>query len=285
MIALLRARDRVYRHAKLWQGTYVWLTVVLGVIGVLANSYWKPFFGLAGIAALLLDVAFLERHLKHLCKLGARLGEEFDLAVLKLPRNAFASEQAVSPEDVHRYSAQLLDAKREQELRGWYERTVSEVPLSPARLICQRLNVSYDGYLRVKFANWLLVVVVAIVLLLFFAALALDMKLADVVSAAGAALPALSWALRERNKNVDLERQLEKLRGELDRLWRRVLAGAPEGELEIGSRQLQDAIYRHRTSTTLIFGWVYNRLRDGGEELAAHVAARLVDEVRRAKVA
>lgn len=278
MIALLRARDRVYRHAKLWQGTYVWVTVVLGVAGVVVSSEWKPFFGLAGILALLLDVAFLDQHLKDLCKLGARLGEDFDIGVLQLPRNTFVTDKEVPPEVVHEYSCTLLPPERERQLRGWYEPCVAQVPPAAGRLICQRLNVSYDEGLRTRYARWLLAAAIVFVVGLLFGALALGMAWADVVSAFGAALPALNWALRERNKNLEVAGQLAKLQGELERLWWRVLAGAGNHELEAASRQLQDAIFRQRASTTLIFGWVYQRLRTAREESAAHVAGRLVDD-------
>lgn len=280
MINLLRARDRVYRRAKLWQGSYVSLTVFLGMVGVVSSSELKPYFGLAGILVLLLDVGFLEQHLKDLCKLGARLGEDFDIGVLKLQRNTFLTDMEVAPEEVHEYSSTVLDSERERQLRGWYDPCVAEVPLPVGRVICQRLNVTYDASLRMKYACGLLVAAILFVVPLLFAGLAMGMTWADVVSALGAALPALNWALRERSKNLEVAVQLKKLQSELDKLWLRVLVGAAEDELKVSSRLLQDGIFRHRAATTMVFGWIYQRLRPKREEQVGHVARRLIDQFK-----
>ena len=278
MLELLRARDRVYQRAKWFQGLYVVATIVLAIVGAAACTELKPFFGLAGILAMLLDVSFLEQYLKDLCKLGARLGEDFDTRVLRLPANTFVADKPVPPEDVRELAAEPANAARERQFRDWYEFSVGEVPLAAARLICQRLNGAYDSALRRNFAGLLLWLPVAAVVLLLFAALITHMEWTAVVSSFSAFLPALSWALRERRKHLEIAGQQDRLRGEFDRIWARALAGANEEELEHSSRQLQDAIYRYRASTTLIFDWFYQRSRLRNEDMAAHVARTLVDE-------
>ncbi len=73
--------------------------------------------------------------------------------------------------------------------------------------------------------------------------------------------PGLIWALREYNRQADTVALLEKLEGEIRKLWDRSRAGAPEHEISMRSRELQDAIYNHRVSSPLIFDWIYNFLR------------------------
>ena len=48
------------------------------------------------------------------------------------------------------------------------------------------------------------------------------------------------------------------------------------------SRELQDAIFNHRSSSPLIFDWVYNFLRSRMEEQMNAGADQLVNELRMA---
>jgi len=283
MIDLLRARDRVYRQAKWLQGIYVAFTIVIAIGGTLAPLDQKPVFGLLGIVAMLVDVSFLDQHLKKLCKLGARLGEEFDTRVLRLPPNPFVADKPVPPEDIRAYSAKALEAEREGQFRAWYEGCVREVPLAVGRLICQRLNGAYDSALRKNFSGWLVFLSVVPIVGVLLAGTAMKLSVEDVVVILAALTPALSWAFREARKHLDIAAQQERLRSEFDRIWARALAGARDLELERGSRQLQDAIYHYRASTTLIFDWFYQRRRPANEDMAAHVARRLVDDYLRAQ--
>ncbi|TWO70025.1 hypothetical protein FN976_16920 [Caenimonas sedimenti] len=283
MIDLLRARDRVYRHAKWLQGSYVVSTIVIAIGGTIASIDHKPIFGLLGIIAMLLDVSFLDQYLKKLCKLGARLAEEFDTGVLKLPANPFVAEKPVPPEDIRLHSVKALEAQRERQFTAWYEVCVGEVPLAVGRLICQRLNGAYDSALRKNFSGWLVFLGVVPIVGVFLVGTVLKLGVEDVVVILAALMPALNWALREARKHLDIAAQQEKLRSEFDRVWARALAGADEQELEHASRQLQDAIYHYRASTTLIFDWFYQRKRPVNEDMAAHVARRLVDHYLRAR--
>jgi len=281
-IDLLRARDRVYGHAKMLQGVFVLATVLIGVLGAVVSADHKPIFGLLGIFALLIDVVYLESHIKSLCKLGAQLGEEFDTKVLSLPRNQFIADRPVAPEDVRRYSAELLHANREQQLRHWYEPQVGQVPLAIGRLICQRTNINYDARLRTSYATRVLQAVLPLMGVLLLVCLKLEMSLEATVSLISSLLPALNWVARDLRKNVEATSQLEKLRSEFDRLWGRALDGAMHDELSQGSRRLQDAIFQHRGNTTLITDWFYQRMRPKSEDEAGAAAKRLIEDARTA---
>ncbi|WP_074574342.1 S-4TM family putative pore-forming effector [Polaromonas sp. JS666] len=283
-IDLLRARDRVYGYAKILQGVFVLVMIVIGVLGSVVSADHKPIFGLLGIFALLTDVIYLESHIKRLCKLGAQLGEEFDIKVLNLSRNQFIADRPVAPEDVRRYSAELLHADRERQLHNWYEPQVGQVPLAIGRLICQRTNINYDARLRTSYAARVLQAVLPLMGGLLIACLTLGMSLEATVSLISSLLPVLNWVARDLRKNVEATSQLEKLRSEFDRLWARALDGAMPDELSQGSRRLQDAIFQHRGNTTLITDCFYQRMRSKSEDEAGAAAKRLIEEARTALI-
>jgi hypothetical protein len=159
LVALLRARYRTYRTAKLTQALFVLLTIALPVMSVfLATAYPQvmPYLAFAAIVLLLLDTGIIDRLQKERIKRGAKLQEEFDVKVLGMSWNRFVAGSMVDHEDVRAASAKPLSQKRESELTPWYEPCVGEVPLLFGRLICQRTNISYDSRLRKKYGSALL---------------------------------------------------------------------------------------------------------------------------------
>ena len=283
LVRLLRARENTYAAAKLTQGLFVAASVVLPVASAFLGKFdeLKPYFAVAGLMLLFLDVAWLDRLQKDRVKRGAKLQEDFDTKLMKLQWNRFVAGDRVLPEDVREASTKQLPAKREEEIQSWYERCVGEVPLHFGRLICQRTNIHYDQRLRRRYGGWLLSVTSIVGAILFLVALAMDSKLSELVmSFAVPFTPVLTWALRENRKQLDTATSLERLQSEFQKSWTEALAGASAGDLEVRSRQLQDAIYQHRASAPLVFDWVYRRLRKKNEDEAHHAAQDLVAEVQ-----
>lgn len=284
LVALIRARDRTYRAAKLTQGTFVILSILLPIAGVFLGPNYpslKPFLALSGLILLLVDTAYLDRLQKDRIKHGAKLQEEFDVTVLQLPWNRFVAGAKVDPEDVRAASGKPLSQARESQIACWYEPCVGEVPIQLARLICQRTNISYDARLRRTYGTWLLYGTVALGVILSFVGIAFDLSLSGLLLTVVVPLmPLLNWALRERHKQADTANHLVALKGEFEKLWEMALKGTRSRDLDMRSRELQDAIYQHRASSPLVFDWVYYRLRNRNEDEAQHAAQMLVQQAK-----
>ncbi|MCF8003889.1 MAG: hypothetical protein K9L32_06710 [Chromatiaceae bacterium] len=284
LVALIRARDRTYRAAKFTQGTFVLLSILLPIAGVLLGANYpslKPFLTLSGLILLLVDTAYLDRLQKARIKRGAKLQEEFDTTVLQLPWNRFVAGAKVDPEDVRAASGRPLSQERESQIVCWYEPCVGEVPIQLARLICQRTNISYDARLRRTYGTWLLYGTVALGIILSFVGIAFNLTLSGLLLAVVVPLmPILNWALREHHKQTDTANYLVTLKGEFEKLWEKALKGTRSRDLDRRSRELQDAIYQHRASSPLVFDWVYYRLRNRNEDEAQHAAKMLVQQAK-----
>lgn len=255
------------------------LPVLSALLGKWTDA--KPFFAATGLALLFLDVAPLDRLQKERVKRGARLQEEFDTKVMGLPWNRFVSGDKLSPEDVREASVKLLSPKREGEILSWYESCIGDVPLHIGRLVCQRTNISCDQRLRRRYGGWLLSVTTAVGGVLCLVALAMDPKISQVIlSFAVPFTPVLAWALRENRRQLDTAASLERLQTEFHRIWMEAMAGANREQLEVRSRQLQDAIYQHRASAPLVFDWIYRCLRTKHEDEAHHAAKDFVAEAQ-----
>lgn len=283
---LLRARDRNYRAAKLTQGVLIALSVMLPVIGILLGSdhpETRPFVALSSIILLVLETALLDPVQKERLKRGAKLQEQFDTAVFDLPRNGFVVGSLVEPEDIRRLSAKPLSECREKHFETWYESSVNRLPLHVARLVCQRTNISYDGRLRERYGNGLLFLTILFGVALLFVGLALGLTFSDLVVVLFVPfVPVLNWALRERLQHANAAASLASLRAEWDKIWVRALGGADASGVTSDSRDLQDAIYRHRERSPLVFDWVYYRLRAKNEDEARHAANELVEAATKA---
>lgn len=283
-VALLRARYRTYRDAKFTQGLFVLLTIVLPVISVLlapACPQVKEYLALTGLVLLILGIGTIDPIQKDRIKRGAKLQEEFDVKVLGMPWNRFVAGPMVDPEDVRAASARPLSKKRESQLTPWYEPCVGELPLPFGRLICQRTNISYDERLRKKYGNFLLYGTIVLGTGLLFIGLAFKLNLSEMILTVGVPFtPLLGWTLREHRKQADTAKTLVNLKSEFEKLWDKALTGADLSELELGSRELQDAIYQHRASSPLVFDWVYDLLRTVNEDEAHHAAQHLVAQAK-----
>lgn len=284
LVALLRARFRTYRSAKRTQALFVAFAIGLPMASTfLVPTYpeLKPYLVMASLLLMLLDTGLVERIQKERLKRGARLQEEFDVEVLGLNWNQSVSGAKVDHEDVRAASVKPLSKKRESQLTPWYEPCVGDVEQHLGRLICQRTNISYDARLRRTYATFLLGGAITLGIALALLGISRGFTVSELLVAVTLpCAPIFAWALREHFKQADTANALTALKAQFETQWERAMAGENAAELEKGSRELQDAIFRHRASSPLVFDWVYDRLRRTNEDEARHAAERLVNQAR-----
>ena len=284
-VALVRARRRLYSKAKTYQGAVVLATLLLPVLSLALFHYvpsakaylaaWALLFGVC-------EVAIIDRWQKGLLKTAAKLQEEFDCDVLKIPRNTFLVGAYVDPEEVYRLSSDKLDQSQEKQLRDWYPVVVGKVPMHVARILCQRENLLYDTNVRKTYGRLLGVGMLLLVVVLIACSLAMQLKLDEfVLTVAAPAAPVINWAWREYFRQRDAIETLERLKSESEKLWKSAVEGIAADEAAERSRELQDGIYSHRVSSPLVFDFLYQLRRDGLEAQMNAGADRFVQEYQR----
>lgn len=282
MVDLLRAQYRAYASAKWLQGGFVVLSIIPPMLGYfLINSFpqTKEYLALSALILVLLDVSLLDHLQKERMKLGAKLQETFDVAVLELPWNHFIAGSNVPPEQIAAGAIKPLSASQESHFTPWYETCVAEVPITIGRLICQRTNLYYDEALRKKYSATLLFCVFLLGVGLLAWGVANNLKFSELlVFIAASIMPLLNWALREWRKQSDCAARLANLKSEFEKIWQKVLNQADDKELTQYSRDLQNAIFQHRASAPLIYDWSYRLLRNKQEQYAERAARDYVNQ-------
>lgn len=286
MLNLLRARTLIYRRTKNVQAVGLIISLVFPIVGLIVSALLipsKPFIAFAALMFSFVEVLLFDRWHRTQLKNAAKLQEDFDCTVLQMDWNTFLVGNRIDPEDVFSDACKKLSEKDEQRLINWYPLAVKELPLYLARLVCQRANLWYDSALRKRYRRLILTGCMVLIAGAGFTSLAIDPTMTTfVLSTLAPMTPVMIWALRECNRQAATIELLDRLNDEVKKLLDRARSGATEQEISMRARELQDAIFNHRSSSPLIFDWIYNFLRSCMEEQMNAGADQLVNELRKA---
>lgn len=286
-LRLLRARTQIYADATGLMLAQLCVSVGIPVVGALTTLVYpdaRIYFAAIALLYLVFDPVWIDRTYKGLLKRAAKVCERFDVAVLEMNWNQFVVGDPVETEDIHQ-AAKRYGQKRDAELRGWYPADVGDIPLHFARLICQRTNLRYDSQLRRNYSNYLISGLAVVAILVGIVSLVRNDSFAQWVLTLTLLAPLLSWALREFYRQRDTADQLEALMKAAKKLWAEALSGQlSEEDCADRSRELQDAIYARRVSSSLIVPIVYwlsrARLEDEMNDAAADFLLQYHDKRR-----
>lgn len=284
-IRLMRARSQIYDEATTLMLAQLGVSVAIPVIGGLTTLFLpdaRVYFAAIALLVLVLDPLWIDRAYKGLLKRAAKVCERFDTVVLSIAWNQFVVGDPVETEDIHRAARRHVVCKDDKELRGWYPGAVADVPLHLARLICQRTNLRYDSQLRRNYAGYLLVALAGVTVLVGVVSLLKNDTVGQWVLTLTLLAPFVGWALREYFRQRDTADQLDDLMKAAKTLWNEALTGTiDDEECADRSRELQDAIYARRVSSSLIVPLVYalsrERLEDEMNEAAADFMQQYLD--------
>lgn len=271
---LLKARQRVYADATRYQILQIALTVVLPVIGAIlafAHPDARPYVALYGLVATAADVTWIDRMQRRLLKVAAKISEEVDCGVLKMPWNSFVAGKR---EDV-----EVVDAAARRwnsdaaSIAGWYVGIPPLARQTMARLVCQRMNLQYDASLRKKYGIYLIYGACIAFGALMIGAVARDLRLIDFAAVAATISPAVFWAIREQFRQSDSANANETLKGEAEKFLESIqTSGCDDAECDRRSRELQDALFQRRVANPMVLPLVYRMMRRE-LEMQAHAGA------------
>lgn len=282
---LLRAQRAYYLRAKRLQTVFLVLALLLPWVGAILGADHpdiRPQLAIFSIVLLLLEIGVATRVQRDWVKTAARVQEQFDTEVFQLPWNQFVVGSKVDPEVIRSVTRKPITTAQRKDLEGWYEHCVRSVPLTLGRLVCQRTNITYDMRVRGTYAWGLLVTAIFLVIFLLYRGLHEGLSISDLLLTILVPFtPLAAFVLREHRKQSDTVENLTTLKSEVDKLWAKALKTVDSVELAQDSRNLQDAIYRNRTSNPLVYDWVYWLMRKLNEDTARHAAETLVADAKR----
>lgn len=267
---LLKARQRVYSDATGYQILQIILTVIVPVAGAMlafAHQDARPYVALYGLIATALDVTWIDRTQRRLLKVAAKISEEFDCGVLKMPWNPFVAGKREDAEVVDAAARRWSDEP--SSIAGWYVGIPPTARHALARLVCQRMNLQYDASLRRKYGTYLIVGACITFVAMIVGSVVEDLKLIDFAAVAATISPAIFWAIREHFRQSDSAATNEILKGEAEKFLEGVrTSGCDDAECGKRSRELQDALFQRRVANPLVLPLVYRLMRDELEKQA-----------------
>lgn len=220
-------------------------------------------FALYGFVMILVDEFLIDAAQRGSKKKAATAQEMFDVEVFQLPWNTTKVPNRLNPSDIADLAASSLTAKGSAVLlRDWYAPVVGKVPIEIGRIICQRTNLWWDSKLRRWYAFALFAFAVVLVVLALGVAKAFVLNVDGLLIGLMTVGPALRWAIREGKRHRSLADTLDRLCSRANQLVEMALENrVATGEQKQASRELQDAIYDHRSSAPIGINWIYLRLR------------------------
>jgi len=283
----LAAQRYLYTKAKYILMARMILAIPIPLAWSIAVAFWpslQVYAALWGMTVSLVDASALTALHRSWKELAAKIQEQFDCDVLQMP---WADVKVGSRPDLETIAEASAKYKRthpdDSDLKDWYPPSVREIPLSLARLVCQRSNCRWDATLRRRFTTLVAATIGALIFLVMLMSLIGGLSLEKFVLAVLAPLmPTILWGIREYREQREAADRADRLKDHVQKLWDNAVKGhLSPNQLDGESRELQNVIYDHRRSSPLIFDWIYNRLRTGQEVKMNRAAKGLVEEVLR----
>jgi hypothetical protein len=212
---------------------------------------------------------------------AAKIQELFDSDVLELSKSPFKTVEDVTVEEVlTHYNAHRKIETNIEKIKNWYNANLSTLDISAARLICQRINYSWECGLRAAYGNLLKVINVLLPLIVFLIALLSNLRLDQTVLIGGGLLPLFRFLTKQYQENKEASEKLTRLNNYFNKLWERLLRGEiDKKEMEESARRIQDEIYDNRIKSPLIPDRFYGHYRPKDESLMTKTADKLVAEL------
>ena len=279
----IAAWSHLYGHAKVVAGWQFVLSVPCALAMSLVALRWPEAKVVTTPLSLLfgwIDVLGLERIQSERKKVAAKMQEEFDCELFGLPWNEIRCTTPPETELLNEAAEKFRRKNTTAKHRDWYPPEVGRLPLPLARLICQRAAVWWDMSQRRKYAGWLVLIVAVLVVGVVAVSFTADQRDRDMVLSVYLPIaPAVVWAVRECIRQRDAVSALEKLKGQIERIFADAISGKRSfGELDQLSRNIQDMNFDGRSRNPLFFDFIYNHLRPDHELRMNEKAKEMADE-------
>lgn len=283
----LAAQRELYSFAKRLHLLQVWLTVIIPITLFLISSIWNnlvAYFALFGIIIFIIDGILLQRTIKGQKLKAAKIQELFDCDVFELETSPLKVVKDIAVEEILlNYNAHKKIKTNIEKIHDWYPTNVEGLPISIARIICQRANCWWDSKLRIRYSNFLKYFGIVVFLSLFIYAFIAKVDVTNFTLYLSGLIPFFQFCNKEFIEHREAALRLNELVKYSEVIWNYALEN-PEDyhRIKLNSRRLQDEIYEHRCKSPLILDRFYNLFRDQNEVLMNRTSEILIDEAKEA---
>lgn len=289
-IDLLAAMRQMYYEAKNASSYQFLICVALPITFPLlktfspSNPMYLGTITLLSILVIIINDIF-EKVVREKKEKAARYQELFDTKVLELDWN----EDLCGPKEKamkHLRSTALKYKKKNaslENLKNWYPTVYSNVDIAAGRVMCQKVNTSWDSEVRNAYQKYLFILFFGSVVLLITVALVFNKTVFETLTSILVPLFPIGYFIYKRYAgNQNTIYQLEKVSDKAESLWERLIENSSRN-LGIHSRKLQNEIYKHRSSALMVSDWFYFRNRNQQEEDMNEIAKVVVDTYKKSK--
>ncbi len=286
----LGAFSQLYLRAKRLLGLHILLSVPLVLVWVVLGAVFPDlqiYAALWGIVVTLGGLLYFTPAQKNLQNQAAKVQQLFDCDLFQLNWQDFHNIGA-PPEAELIYRADREYRKTNptyDRLRDWYPVAVGQLSLPLARLVCQRTNCWWDADLRRRYASWVIMLlsIFAVIVLLVGLVGGLTLERFFLVVVAPL-VPALVLGITQYRDHMEAANRLDRIKDTVNDIWRRALGQRETDDtLYHYAIELQDSIFKNRSSSPLIFNWFYRHLRDDNQDSMNVGAEALVKEAKAAQ--
>lgn len=281
----LGAQRQLYATAKAifgWQLFFGCPTAVILAILVISDPSLKGLAAAWGILITFADIFWLTPWQKRLRDSAAKIQEEFDCDVLKLPWNDLKAGKHPDPELIkEQFDKYTRWESRMTPVTNWYAPAVGELPIHLGRIVCQRSNCWWDANQRRRYATYIIGIVSLVFVATFCLTFGTGITIEDFIIKVAAPLsPVLTIGIRQYREHIEAAERLDKLKDHSDSLWKDALSGKSAKKLTEKSRNLQDEILENRKKSPPIFDFLFKHLRPKYEVQMNFGAEELVEQAK-----
>lgn len=280
----LAAQREIYSFAKRLHSGQIVLTVLLPItLFIVSSIWWQAFIAysaLFGIIAFVVDSVFITPTIKRQKIKAAKIQELFDCEVLELEKSPLKVATDVSVEEILlSYRAHKKIVTNIEKIRDWYPTNIGDLPISVARIICQRANCWWDSKLRIRYSNFLKYFAIVVILTIFVFAYLSKAEVTQLTLFLSGLIPFFQFCNKEFSEHHDAAKRLDELVKYSENIWQEAINNPEDYHRNtLNSRRLQDEIFEHRSKSPLILDKFYNLFRDQNETLMNRTSEVLTEE-------
>lgn len=276
-IDLLSAQRQYYIRAKWIVGCSLFFCVIV-VAGISIVNRLHPSDILTKMVLLYSIVALVlgwllakSRNKKQ--NLAARIQHLFDSRLFELKWDNALCGSEPHVEDIERGKQQ-----NPKKLYDWYKDVPDDLPLEVVALVCMRMNVAYDQSMKRRLL--MLVYSVFFIVLLIIVIANLQRSILDFLVCFIAPMVPVFKFFYDAKQRIDKDNEkLIRLDACIDSVMKKALGG---GDIEQDELQnINNMIFEHRNTSSLMPDWYYDLLRDKEEKTAEYGALYYYEQFRK----
>jgi len=277
-INLLKAQRVAYDKAKKTK-TLEKIIIILSLSAPFLILFYPEInkTGSIGLTTLLLVIfsVLIKRLYNRYTIIGAKIQEEFDTLLFKIPWNSVFVGDKVGQEKINDLSKNYFN----MDLGNWYSKNLDpQIEENIAVLVCQRINLFWDSELRKKWINFLILFTFVYYLIYFLICLSSPSEFHTILTSLVPTVLYINFIYNQyiTNKIVieDKSRLLIHLQRQFENYKEKKVIPS-----KIDLRQNQDVIFKLRRTYQKTPNWFYNWFKEDFGETIDKTVLKIINSL------